>query len=296
MAGLVIGINVTAPPGPAAASPTPAARSLRLFAQRRLNHFGQAPGYGYVLQEGPTPPAPDSIRIPGTTIVLRRDEPVEITVVNRTDELVTVHWHGIELDSYYDGVGDWSGGPAGTAKPIAPGDSFLVRFTPRRAGTFIYHTHQDESQQLASGLYGPLVVLGPGAVRDTTTDWVFLVGRGGPGPQAPPLLNGSTAPAPLDWKIGTTYRLRFINITPSDRERIVLVADSALQEWRAFAKDGADLSPEQASVRPADVFLGAGETYDFEFTPTAARDLSLVATVFARGRYFGTIQVPIRVR
>lgn len=296
MAGLVIGIHVTARSGAAGASPASGPRLLRLFAQKRLNHFGQAPGYGYVLQEGPTPPAPDSIRIPGTPIVLRRDEPVEITVVNRTDELVTVHWHGIELDSYYDGVGDWSGGPAGTAKPIAPGDSFQVRFTPRRAGTFIYHTHQDETQQLASGLYGPLVVLGPGAARDTTTDLVFLIGRGGPGPQAPALLNGSTAPAPLDWKVGTTYRLRLINITPSDRERIGLMADSALQEWRAFAKDGADLPPEQATVRPADLFLGPGETYDFEFTPNAARDLSLVATVLERGRTVGTIKVPIRVR
>jgi len=299
MAGLVIGIQVTGESRSTDASPPRLLRprSLRLFAQQRGNHFGLAPGYGFVLQEGPTPPAPDSIRIPGTPIMLRRDEPVEITVVNRTDGFVTVHWHGIELDSYYDGVGDWSGGgPAGTAKPIAPGDSFLVRFTPRRAGTFIYHTHQDETQQLASGLYGPLVVLAPGAARDTATDLVFLVGRGGPGLQAPPFLNGSTTAAPLDWEIGTTYRLRFINITPSDRERVVLMADSTVQEWRAFAKDGADLPREQARVQPADLFLGAGETYDFEFTPTAARDLSLAVTVLSRGKAIGTIQVPIRVR
>ncbi len=296
MAGLVIGIHVTARSGATAASPASGSRLLRLFAQKRLNHFGQAAGYGYVLQEGSTPPALDSIRIPGSPIVLRRDEPVEITVVNRMDELVTVHWHGIELDSYYDGVGDWSGGPAGTAAPIAPGDSFLVRFTPRRAGTFIYHTHEDETQQLASGLYGPLVVLGPGAVRDTMTDLVFLVGRGGPGPQAPALLNGSTAPAPLDWKVGTTYRLRLINIAPTDRERIALMADSSAQEWRAVAKDGADLLPEQATVRSANLLLGPGETYDFEFTPTAARDFSLVATVFNRTGTVGTIRVPIRVR
>ena len=271
---------------------------LRFFAQQRRNYFRPAPGYGFVLQDGSTPPAPDSIRIPGTPIVLRRDEPVAITLVNRTEGFVTVHWHGVELDSYYDGVGDWSGGPhpAGTATPIAPGDSFLVRFTPQRAGTFIYHTHQDESQQLASGLYGPLVVLPPGATRDTTTDMVFLVGRGGPGPQGPPLLNGSTAPVPQDWKIGTTYRLRLINITPSDRERVVLMVDSAVQEWRAVAKDGADLPRQQARVRRADLFLGAGETYDFEFTQTAARDFSLAVTVLSRGREIGTIRVPIRVR
>ena len=300
MAGLVMGIQVTGRLRETAASRPPLSppRSLRLFAQQRRNYFGPAPGYGFVLQEGSTAPAPDSIRIPGTPIVLRRDEPVAITVVNRTDGFVTVHWHGVELDSYYDGVGDWSGGPypAGTAAPIAPGDSFLVRFTPRRAGTFIYHTHQDESQQLASGLYGALVVLGPSAAHDTMTDLVFLVGRGGPGPQAPALLNGGTAAAPLDWKVGTTYRLRLINITPSDRERIALMADSAVHEWRAVAKDGADLPPEQATVRSANLLLGPGETYDFEFTPTATRDYSLVATVFARLGTVGAIRVPIRVR
>jgi len=172
----------------------------------------------------------------------------------------------------------------------------LARFTPRRAGTFIYHTHQDETRQLASGLYGPLVVLAPGATRDTLTDLVFLVGRGGPGPEAPVLLNGGTGAAPLDWKVGTTYRLRLINITPSDRERIALMADSALQVWRAFAKDGASLPPEQATVRPASLLLGPGETYDFEFTPTAARDFSLVVNVFNRTRTVGTIGVPIRAR
>ena len=302
MAGLVMGIHVTGrSQGLDAIRSALPARSLRLFAQQRRNYFGAAPGYGFVLQEGSTPPAPDSIRIPGTPIVLRRDEPVVITVVNRTEGFVTVHWHGIELDSYYDGVGDWSGGApsdpaAGTAAPIAPGDSFLVRFTPQRAGTFIYHTHQDESQQLASGLYGSLIVLPPGATRDTTTDMVFLVGRGGPGLQAPPLLNGSTSAAPLDWKVGTTYRLRFINITPSDREHVVLRADSAVQTWHAFAKDGADLPSQQRSVGPAGLFLGAGETYDFEFTPAAARDFSLAVTLLARGREVGTIQVPIRVR
>jgi FtsP/CotA-like multicopper oxidase with cupredoxin domain len=299
MGGLVMGMRVTGRlQGFDAIRPPPTPRALRLFAQERKNYFGAAPGYGFVLQEGSTPPAPDSIRIPGTPIVLRQGEPVAITVANRTDGFVTVHWHGIELDSYYDGVGDWSGGPqaAAIAPPIAPGDSFLVRFTPLRAGTFIYHTHQDESQQLASGLYGSLIVLPAGATRDTTTDVVFLVGRGGPGPQAAPLLNGSTAPAPLDWKVGATYRLRLINITPSDRERIALLADSTVQAWRAFAKDGADLPSHQRAVRPAEQQLGAGETYDFDFTPTLARDFSLAATIFSRGRPIGTIRVPIRVR
>ena len=47
--------------------------------------------------------------LPGPTIVLERGKPVSITVVNRLREPTAVHWHGIELESYFDGVADFSG-------------------------------------------------------------------------------------------------------------------------------------------------------------------------------------------
>lgn len=295
MAGLVIGIEVQQRGDVAAAPAEPPARAMRLFAHKRPRYLGEATGYGFVLQQGASP-ASDSIRIPGSPIVLQRDEPVEITLVNRTDELVSVHWHGIELDSYYDGVADWSGSPGHTAPRIAPGDSFLVRLKPDRAGTFIYHTHQDEGVQLSSGLYGPLVVLAPGAVYDSVTDRVFLIGRGGPDPNAPVLLNGTTNPEPLSWTVGVTYRLRFINITANDVEEVTLARDSTVQQWRPFAKDGADLPPLQAVARPSRVRMGPGETYDFEFTPSTATDLILTTVVRGRTRIIGLIRLPIRVR
>ena len=296
MAGLVTGIEVKPRGKASAALVAPPSRVLRLFVQKRARHFGEAAGYGFVLQDGPSAPAPDSIRIPGTPIVLQRGEPVEITVMNRTDELVSVHWHGIELDSYYDGVADWSGSPGHTAPRIAPGDSFVVRLTPDRAGTFIYHTHQDESVQLSSGLYGSLIVLAPGEVYDSGTDPVFLIGRGGPSPDAPALLNGTTTPEPLDWKVGVTYRLRFINITANDIEEVTLSRDSTVQQWHPFAKDGAELPPQQAIARPAHLRMGPGETYDFAFTPSAATDLTLTALVRGRARVIGVIRLTIRVR
>jgi hypothetical protein len=40
-----------------------------------------------------------------------------------------------------------------------------VRFTPPRTGTFIYHTHLHD-HQLASGLYGALVVVEAGETFD----------------------------------------------------------------------------------------------------------------------------------
>ena len=42
-------------------------------------------------------------------LVLQRDEPVAITIVNESHEPAAVHWHGIELESFPDGVAGWSG-------------------------------------------------------------------------------------------------------------------------------------------------------------------------------------------
>ncbi len=176
------------------------------------------------------------------------------------------------------------------APPIAPGDSFLVRMTPDRAGTFIYHTHMDEGGQLSSGLYGPLIILEPGQQFDSASERILLLGTGGPRLGAAPLVNGDSAPAPLDLVAGHTYRLRLINIAASSVKIVRLLADTAVQQWRAYAKDGAYLPEPQRVTRPAWVLLGPGETYDYEFTP-AAREYAL--EVITRSH---NVPVPQRMR
>ncbi len=52
-------------------------------------------------------------------------------------------------------------------------------------------------QQLSSGLHGPLIVLEPGQTYDPETDRIFLLGWGGPGREAPPILNGNPEPGPV---------------------------------------------------------------------------------------------------
>jgi FtsP/CotA-like multicopper oxidase with cupredoxin domain len=272
---------------------------MRAFVNERPNVFGDQPGYGMIVQEGKLEPARDSLTFPGAALVLQRGEPTEITVHNRTHQPVTIHWHGIELESFYDGVGDWSGWGNRTAPAIAPGDSFVVRLTPDRAGTFIYHTHNEEGAQLASGLYGSLLILPPGAQRDTTTDRVFLLGAGGPNPVAPPFVNGTATPAPVELRAGSTYRLRLINISPSDIKRVRLLGDGAdsavVQQWRAFAKDGAELPAHQATMRRAVVTIGPGETYDYELTRETPVTLSLEIRTAPRGP-ISFARLPVRVR
>ncbi len=137
MAGLVLGIHV-APRGPsvslaAAAEPVEPSR-LRLLVQPARAPADSAHIMGYALQEGSLEPVGDSVPIPGSTLVLERGRPVRITVVNRLAEPTAVHWHGIELESYPDGVPDWSGTDDRRLRAIAPGDSFTAEFTPPRLG------------------------------------------------------------------------------------------------------------------------------------------------------------------
>jgi FtsP/CotA-like multicopper oxidase with cupredoxin domain len=263
MAGLVLGVHVaptkTVTP---AIDPRPR-RRLRLFVTERANVYGDRPGYSYVLQEGPTPPAADSIRTPSSTITLRQNEPTEIAIINAGKDMASIHWHGIELESFYDGVGDWSGWGTRVAPPIAPGDSFVVRLTPPRAGTFIYHTHTDEGIKLASGLYGTLLVL-PQNVPADTTEQVFLLSVGGPLDDARPVINGSATRPPIELRAGVAYRFRFVNIAPLESRTMQLTLGGQIQQWRALAKDGADLPPHQAKLQPAVLQVHPGETYDFE--------------------------------
>jgi FtsP/CotA-like multicopper oxidase with cupredoxin domain len=103
---------------------------------------------------------------------------VEIAVENQLREATTVHWHGIELESYYDGVPGWGGNGRQITPPVRPSETFLARFTPPRAGTFIYHTHLNDYVQLSTGLYGPLIVVEAGIVS-TGSGQIFVLSATG---------------------------------------------------------------------------------------------------------------------
>src|SRR5206468_2424525 len=118
-------------------------------------------------------------------------------------------------ESYFDGVAGFSGRDTRLAPLIAAGDSFEARFTPPRAGTFIYHTHVDELRQQPAGLAGALIVLEPGTRYDPATDVTVLISS--PSDSVAEtravLLNGSLTPTPLELRVGVRHRVRFINIT-----------------------------------------------------------------------------------
>ncbi|HEU4631669.1 MAG TPA: multicopper oxidase domain-containing protein [Gemmatimonadaceae bacterium] len=224
----------------------------------------EEPAYGYALQERPDVGATPHPRLPGPTLLLKRGEPVSIMVVNALPEPTAVHWHGIELESYSDGVAGFSGTGDRLSPAIAPRDSFDARFTLPRSGTLMYHPHADEVRQQQAGFSGALPVVDSPAAFDPATDLVLLIST----PRravddARVLLNGSTTPPPLELRAGVRYRLRLVDIHTSRPSMIVrLLRDSTPVAWRAVAKDGMTLPPELATVRPAMQQMENGEADD----------------------------------
>ena len=278
MAGMVLGVTIVGSEAPTAEAEgsrhewDDAARVKLTLVMDDTPPGGpdQRPVFGFALVDSGSSTVPARVSVPGPLMVLRHGEPVEIALVNHLPEGTAIHWHGMELESYYDGVHGWSGHGSRVTPLIEPAETFAVRFTPPRAGTFMYHTHLHDRRQLTSGLYGPMIVLEPDQTFDPTTDHVFMLGRSGPEVAAPVLLNGSRSPQDV-WKAGSRHRVRLINITPDDILSVSLQTPDGPIVWTPLTKDGATLPAAQCKPVPARQTIGVGETYDFEVQTPAAR-------------------------
>jgi manganese oxidase len=274
MAGLVLAINVK--PAPTSVQ-TPAievaVHKLDLVIESTVAG-GQSRTFSCSVREGKKIVASED-RAMGPPIVVTRGELTEITVLNHLDVPTTIHWHGIELDSYYDGV--IGGGTRDQITPaIAPGGSFTARFTPNRAGTFIYHTHAPDPNQLTGGIYGALIVLEPGEQYDPAHDKLLMIGsRDGTFFEKQLTLNGLEQPAPLMLTRGVQYRMRLINMAPNLAADFLLGTKEHPASWLAIAKDGAALPPRLIKSDGASLHIASGEAYDFEFKSDLAGEIPL---------------------
>lgn len=91
-------------------------------------------------------------RTPGPVLRARQGEIFDIRFRNQIDEGSAVHWHGLRSDNAMDGV------PGMTQDLVESGGEFAYRFRAPDAGTFWYHSHNRSWEQVAKGLYGPLIV------------------------------------------------------------------------------------------------------------------------------------------
>ena len=88
--------------------------------------------------------------IPGPTLRFTEGEYAVIYVKNELDEETSVHWHGLILPNFYDGV------PYLTTPPIQPGETQKYEFPLKQSGTYWYHSHTMLQEQ--SGVYGSIVI------------------------------------------------------------------------------------------------------------------------------------------
>ena len=308
MAGLVLGINV-APKAKEAvvAAPARSPRRLRLVAVRDSGFPDSAPSMRFVLEDPRAGGTRSEARAGfSPTISLTRGEPVSIMVVNQLTERTAVHWHGIELDSYFDGVAGFSGAGSHLAPTIAPGDSFEARFTPPRSGTFMYHSHVNDVRQHTAGLIGPLIVRDPGD-RPLGDEAIFFLkgaraGRSGTNPLE---INGAVNPDTVILHVGRPARLRFISLAIVNPNAVVwftarrdsaltITEDTLAVDWQPVAKDGADLPESARTMRLARQIISMGETYDFEFVPRQKGNLRIEIRGLGKQHRL-LVRAPIRV-
>jgi FtsP/CotA-like multicopper oxidase with cupredoxin domain len=89
---------------------------------------------------------------PGPLLQAAEGDSVYVRFKNAIDLPSAVHWHGIRLENWSDGV------PHVTQDPVESGGEFLYKLTFRDAGIYWYHPHLREDIQQDLGLYGNILV------------------------------------------------------------------------------------------------------------------------------------------
>ena len=194
---------------------------------------------------------------PGPTLRGRKGETLRALLQNNLPDAPTsVHWHGVRVDNAMDGA-------AGvTQEAVAPGESFEYDVNLPDAGTFWYHSHNKSWEQVARGLYGPLIVedAAPDAPRVdadvilTLDDWKLArdgagldeesfgaLGEWSHGGRMGNWLTVNSAARPeIKVPAGGRVRLRLINAANA---RIFRLALPEILEAKIVALDGMDVSP-----------------------------------------------------
>ena len=88
--------------------------------------------------------------LPGPTLKWREGETVTVAVTNHLPVMTSIHWHGVRVPAAMDGV------PGLSFAGIAPGQTFVYRIPVVQNGTYWYHSHSGDQEQI--GLIGALVI------------------------------------------------------------------------------------------------------------------------------------------
>ncbi|OWP64082.1 copper oxidase [Hymenobacter amundsenii] len=254
--------------------------------------------------------------IPGPTIRFKEGGYAVIYVRNEMDVETSVHWHGLLVPNFYDGV------PYLNTPPIKPGQTQKYAFPIRQAGTYWYHSHTMLQEQ--SGVYGSIVIE-PRQERLTydkdlvlvLSDWTnqkpknvlrflkrgtewYNIAKGTATPLNRVVARGAFGAQLNFWKqrmegfdIADIYYDAFLvngqpvqqypEFRPGERVRLRIVNGSAsTQFWMTFggAQDPLLVAADGQDVVPVPhnkTFIAVAETYDFLVTVPANGQLELRA-------------------
>ena len=147
---------------------------------------------------------------PGPLMRVTEGDKVRMNFTNNLPETTAVHFHGIAFgDHRMDGV------PFVNQMPIVPGETFSYEFVATPAGSHMYHSHHNATDQVGRGLLGGFIV-DPKDPKDSyaekygvTQDIVFIHNDALGGFT----INGHGFPAtqPIVAKQGEKVLIRFMN-------------------------------------------------------------------------------------
>ena len=225
--------------------------------------------------------------VPGPTIEANVGDTIEVRLKNSLPQATTIHWHGIRVPAEMDGT-------EAVQPPVVPGGTFEYRFVAPDAGTYWYHSHTNETEQLERGLYGALVVREPtepefDAERILHLDDLKLDPNGDLAPFGDEhehhagregdvrLLNGRQEPE-LEIPAGTVERWRIIDTANTRFVRLSIGG-------RPFTIIGTDGGLLPRPVSATEVLLTPGELVDLAVGPfEEGESIEIEALPYDRGK------------
>ena len=187
---------------------------------------------GFRGSDATAPSERDVIRAPyGPVLHYEQNDALFVRFVNKTEEPLSVHWHGMRGDNAADGVVPL------TQAPVAPGASFDYRRVLEDSGLFCYRpsVFPRTGELMARGLKGLLVVEEPSPLHSDAElvvlldDWLLPFRDVGGDPLKllgipSPLLtvNGASTPAIHEYAPGARVRLRLANLANAENHGVVL--------------------------------------------------------------------------
>ena len=226
-------------------------------------------------------------QVPGTPIGVEVGDTLEVRLTNNLPQATTIHWHGVRVPAEMDGTD-------AVQAPVEPGGTFDYRFVVPDAGTFWYHSHTNETEQLERGLYGPMIVRGPGEPgfdreRLLILDDLKLDADGAVAPFGDPdehhagregeirLVNGRQEPT-LTMPGQTVERWRIVNAANTRFVRLSIGG-------RSFSIIGTDGGLVRAPLEVTEVLVTPGERVELAIGPfQEGEELDIEALPYDRGK------------